>query len=69
MSTVQHTSNEVLPDVLCMDDVARYLRVSRSTAYELARRRDFPAIRLGRTRGVRVTREAFLEWLERQQAR
>nr|WP_231493611.1 helix-turn-helix domain-containing protein [Alicyclobacillus macrosporangiidus] len=43
-----------------MEDVARYLRIGRTAAYELARRSDFPAIRVGRL--VRVNREAFLRW-------
>jgi len=49
-----------LPSVLTMEDVARYLRVGRTAAYELAHRPDFPAIRIGRL--VRVNREAFLRW-------
>ncbi|WP_303800182.1 helix-turn-helix domain-containing protein [Alicyclobacillus macrosporangiidus] len=49
-----------LPTVLTMEDVARYLRIGRTAAYELAHRPDFPAVRIGRL--VRVNREAFLRW-------
>ncbi|MGB9919266.1 MAG: helix-turn-helix domain-containing protein [Moorellales bacterium] len=50
-----------LPSILTMVDIARFLRIGRSAAYELARRPDFPAIRLGRS--IRVRREAFLAWV------
>lgn len=53
-------SDYELPAVLKMDDVARYLRIGRTKAYELAYRPDFPAIRIGRC--VRVPRDAFLRW-------
>ncbi|MDI9261273.1 excisionase family DNA-binding protein [Alicyclobacillus sendaiensis] len=45
-----------------MDDVARYMRIGRVKAYELARDPSFPAIRVGRL--IRVEREAFLMWCE-----
>ncbi|MCL6633926.1 MAG: helix-turn-helix domain-containing protein [Alicyclobacillus herbarius] len=51
---------EELPPVLTMNDVARYLRIGRTAAYELAHRPDFPALRIGRL--VRVNRETFLHW-------
>ncbi len=53
---------EELPPVLTMNDVARYLRIGRTVAYELAHRPDFPAVRIGRL--IRVNREAFLRWCE-----
>jgi excisionase family DNA binding protein len=49
-----------LPPVLTMEDVAQYLRIGRTAAYELARRPDFPAVRIGRY--IRVNRDAFLRW-------
>ncbi|GAW92488.1 helix-turn-helix domain-containing protein [Calderihabitans maritimus] len=54
-----------LPEVMTMPDVARYLRISRSAAYELAHDPSFPAIRIGRT--IRVRRDAFLHWLQRKE--
>jgi excisionase family DNA binding protein len=53
-----------LPVVLTMGDVQRTLRCAKKTAYDLAHKADFPAIRLGRT--IRVPREAFLLWLDQQ---
>ncbi|WP_304459315.1 excisionase family DNA-binding protein [Alicyclobacillus sendaiensis] len=45
-----------------MDDVARYMRIGRVKAYELARDPSFPTIRVGRL--IRVERDAFLSWCE-----
>lgn len=56
---------DTLAEVLTMEDIARYLRISRSAAYELPHLPGFPAIRLGRT--IRVIREPFLKWLEERQ--
>ncbi|WP_245628941.1 helix-turn-helix domain-containing protein [Alicyclobacillus shizuokensis] len=53
-------TEQQLPPVLTMEDVAKYLRIGRTTAYELAHRPDFPAVRIRRL--VRVNREAFLRW-------
>jgi excisionase family DNA binding protein len=62
VSTV--TDLAALPAVLTMGHVQRTLGVAKKTAYDLAHRDDFPAIRLGRT--IRVPREAFLRWLDGQ---
>jgi excisionase family DNA binding protein len=53
-----------LPPVLTMKDVQDYLGISRPKTYELAHTRGFPTVRFGRA--IRVPREAFLRWLERQ---
>ena len=53
-----------LPVVLTIGDIQRTLRCAKKTAYDLAHRAHFPAIKLGRT--IRVPREAFLRWLEQQ---
>lgn len=64
--TAQETTRgyNSLPEVLTVREIAHYLRIGKSLAYDLARRKDFPAIRLGRT--VRVHRDAFLRWLQEQ---
>ena len=54
---------EVEP-VMTMTDVARFLRISRTSAYELLHRPDFPALRLGRR--VRVMRDDLEQWLRAQ---
>lgn len=52
--------------VLTMDDVARILKVGKNAAYELAHRKGFPLVNLGRKR-MRVTRDGLRRWLEEQQ--
>jgi excisionase family DNA binding protein len=52
---------EALPLVLKGEDVAKVMSIARQTAYELAHRQGFPAVRLGRC--IRIPREAFLTWL------
>lgn len=52
-----------LPPVLTVSEVAQYLRISRTMAYELTKHKDFPAVRVGRA--VRVPRDNFLRWIER----
>jgi excisionase family DNA binding protein len=61
---VQDDPNAALPPILTMEEVAAYLRIGRSSAYELARTGMLPAIRLGRT--LRVSRAALLAWVEAQ---
>jgi excisionase family DNA binding protein len=50
-----------LPVVLTVPQLAGFLQISRTKAYELTYRKGFPAVRMGKT--VRVPREAFLRWL------
>lgn len=46
--------------MLRVTDVASFLNISRSAAYELARNAPFPVIRIGRA--IRVPDEPFYEW-------
>ena len=50
--------------MMTMQDVQDYLGLSRHTTYQLTHTQGFPAVRFGRT--IRVPRDAFLRWLERQ---
>lgn len=59
-----HISGDGLPPVLTVPEVARYLRIGRTMAYELTKHKDFPAVRVGRA--VRVPRDSFLQWLDRR---
>ena len=62
MSKTRHTgSMDELPLVLKVSDIQRIMGISRTTAYELVHRPDFPAFRSGRL--IRISREAFFEWM------
>lgn len=50
-----------LPDVLTIDETARFLRISRGLAFAAARRGDLPAVRIGRR--LLVPRQRLLAWL------
>ncbi|MBF7084186.1 helix-turn-helix domain-containing protein [Desulfallas sp. Bu1-1] len=54
-----------LPLTLTPRDIARVLGLGRNKGYQIFQLPDFPAIRIGRC--LRVTREAFIRWLETQQ--
>ena len=64
MNQKQYYSLEELPLMMNMADVAAALGISRAGAYKLAHSVDFPAFQIGRR--IVVSRERFLEWLERQ---
>jgi excisionase family DNA binding protein len=51
-----------LPDVLTIEETARFLRISRGLAFAGARRGDIPAIRVGRR--LLVPRAALLRLLQ-----
>lgn len=50
-----------LPDVLTVDETARFLRISRGLAFEAIGRGDLPAVRVGRR--LLVPRARLLAWL------
>lgn len=56
------TNPNELPLGLKVDDIAEILGISRGSAYELARRTDFPKIKIGRR--IVIPRDAFLKWME-----
>ena len=64
MNQKQCHSLEELPLMMNMADVAAVLGISRAGAYKLAHDRHFPAFQIGRR--VIVSREKFLDWLNRQ---
>ena len=49
---------------MTVPDLQQALGISRSHAYELVNRADFPTLRLGRK--ILIPRAAFLRWLEAQ---
>jgi excisionase family DNA binding protein len=54
-----------LAPYMTVEQMAKYLQIGRTAAYELARRDGFPAVRFGRT--IRIPREGLLLWLSRQE--
>ena len=49
-----------------VSDIAEILDIGINAAYALAKRKDFPSIRIGKT--IRVGKEAFDEWVFRSQS-
>lgn len=58
---------EDLPDVLTIPQMAEFLQIGTTKAYEMSHWRGFPAIRIGRS--IRVPKKALMEWLEQQHQR
>ena len=51
-------------EVLTAQDIAKILKVSRATAYEIMERTDFPTICIGRNK--RVIAHEFINWIQNQ---
>ena len=64
MKQKQYHSLEELPSMMNMTDVAAVLGISRAGAYKLAHDSYFPAFQIGKR--IVVSREKFLDWLNRQ---
>ena len=64
MQESQFTNYDELPLFLSAKLVAQTLGVSISSAYELMREKDFPALRIGSR--IVVPKEKFRQWVERQ---
>ncbi len=64
MKQTRYNSYDQLPLVLSATDVAEVLRISRSGAYALLKREDFPSVSVGSR--IVVPKNSFIEWLERR---
>ena len=64
MKQKQYHSLEELPLMMNLTDVAAALGISRAGAYKLAHDSYFPAFQIGKR--IAVSRETFLDWLDRQ---
>jgi excisionase family DNA binding protein len=59
-----YTKLEDLPEVLRIEEVAKVLRISRSSAYSLAHSQNFPVINPLGGKSMRIPKDAFIKWLE-----
>lgn len=50
--------------VLTVEDIAKFLSIGKTKAYELVKTPGFPKIKIGRQ--IRVPSEAFHLWIKRQ---
>ena len=53
---------EELPEVMEVKDIQQFLKISRNTAYDLIKRKEFPTLKIGRL--LRIRKESFLEWFD-----
>jgi putative molybdopterin biosynthesis protein len=58
------TPLEDLPQFLTVEEWRTFMRIGRSSAYDLIRQGILPVIRLGRT--VRISREAVMRLIDRE---
>lgn len=54
--------NELINTYLTITEVQHYLNISKTAAYELSHRKDFPVARFGGS--IRIPRDAFLAWVD-----
>ena len=56
-----------MPEKRCytVEDLQNILICSKSTIYELLKKKEFRFVKLGRT-GYRISRKSFDEWLDKQ---
>jgi len=59
-----YTSVDDLPVTMSVEDVSSMLGISRMAAYNLCRRPDFPAMRIGKR--ILIPKERFLCWMDSQ---
>ena len=64
MKQTVYKSYDELPLMLSVPEVAAVLGISRAGAYELVRRDDFPALKIGSR--IVVPKEKFIGWIDSQ---
>lgn len=57
-------ADDGFPTVMTIPQMAKFLQIGISKAYEMSHWRGFPAVHIGRQ--VRVPKKALLKWLEQQ---
>ncbi len=58
---IRHTQNE-LPLTVTIEEAARLLNISLPTAYELARKQNFPSFRIGKK--ILISRSGLQAWID-----
>ena len=58
-----YKSNDELPLAMNAKDVAGYMNISLTCAYNLMNSQNFPVIRIGKR--LIVTKDRFLDWLDK----
>jgi excisionase family DNA binding protein len=64
MLVTPHTKIEDLPQFLTVEEWRTFMRIGRSSAYDLIRQGLVPVIRWGRT--VRISREVVMRFVDRE---
>lgn len=53
-----------LPNIMTAKDLMKYLNCSKTTAYQLCKRRDFPSFKIGKSYYIQADKIA--EWIENE---
>jgi excisionase family DNA binding protein len=64
MPITPHTQIEALPQFLTVEEWRTFMRIGRSSAYDLIRQGILPVIRLDRT--VRISRAVVMRFIDRE---
>lgn len=66
MKSCKYLSAEELPMILNVQEMSDYIGLGMSQTYDLIRRIDFPAFKIGNR--IFVPRDKFLAWIDNQSA-
>ena len=66
MKSCKYLSAEELPMILNVQEVSDFIGLGMSQTYDLIRRIDFPAFKIGNR--IFVPRDKFLAWIDKQSA-
>ena len=66
MKSCKYLSAEELPMILNVQEVSDFIGLGMSQTYDLIRRSDFPAFKIGNR--IFVPRDKFLAWIDNQSA-
>ena len=58
---MNQTLYDTLPPILTAKDLSNFLHISRASSYNLFNAKDFPTLKIGRSK--RVTREHLIDWM------